>query len=72
MPKAVFCGELKQGKRDRGAPKKRFKDQLKQQLSLTEIDYTQWEHIAEDRESTMERHNQSGHRTVSRRKKAGS
>ena len=49
MPKAVFCGELKQGKRDRGAPKKHFKDQLKRQLSLTKIDHTQWEQIAEDK-----------------------
>ena len=29
MPKAVFYGELRQGKGDRGAPRKRFKDQLK-------------------------------------------
>ena len=29
MPKAVFFGELKTGKRNRGAPKKRYKDQLK-------------------------------------------
>ena len=29
IPKAVFYGELSEGKRDRGAPRKRFKDQLK-------------------------------------------
>ena len=38
MPKAKFYGELKQGRRDQGAPKKHFKDQLKDQLSLAEID----------------------------------
>ena len=37
MPKAVFFGELREGKRKCGAPKKRYKDQLKKQLSLTEI-----------------------------------
>ena len=30
MPKAVFYGELSQGKRDRGAPRKRFKDRSPQ------------------------------------------
>ena len=29
MPKAVFFSELQEGKRDRGAPRKRYKDQLK-------------------------------------------
>ena len=29
MPKAVFLSALKEGKRDRGAPRKRHKDQLK-------------------------------------------
>ena len=28
-PKAVFFSELQEGKRDRGAPRKRHKDQLK-------------------------------------------
>ena len=37
MPKAVLFGELKAGKRNRGAPKKRYKDQLKKQLSLADI-----------------------------------
>ena len=37
MPKAVFFGELREGKRKCGAPKKQYKDQLKKQLSLTEI-----------------------------------
>ena len=29
MPKAVFFSELQEGKRDRGAPRKRYKDELK-------------------------------------------
>ena len=29
MPKAVFLGELYEGKRDRDAPKRRYKNQLK-------------------------------------------
>ena len=33
MPKAVFFSELQEGKRDRGAPRKRYKDQLKRQLA---------------------------------------
>ena len=37
MPKAVLFGELKAGKRNRGAPKKWYKDQLKKQLSLAKI-----------------------------------
>ena len=36
MPKAVFFGELREGKRKCGAPKKQHKDQLKKQLSFTE------------------------------------
>ena len=50
MPKAVFYGELSQGKRDRGAPHKRFKDQLKRQLTEAGIDHSEWEALAEDRE----------------------
>ena len=33
MPKAVFFSELREEKRDRGAPRKRYKDQLKRQLA---------------------------------------
>ena len=32
IPNAVFFIELQEGKRDRGAPKKRYKDQLKDNL----------------------------------------
>ena len=33
LPKVVFFGELSKGKRKRGAPRKCFKDQLKQHLA---------------------------------------
>eukprot|EP00058_Branchiostoma_floridae_P021032 XP_002606522.1 hypothetical protein BRAFLDRAFT_91894 [Branchiostoma floridae] len=51
MPKAVFYGELCQGKRDRGAPRKRYKDQLKHQLSSAGIPVREWESIATDRKT---------------------
>ena len=38
MPKALFFSELQQGgKRDRGAPRKRYKNQLKKQLAQAGI-----------------------------------
>ena len=43
MPKAVFFSELQEGKRDRGAPKKRYKDQLKRQLAQTGINHQSWQ-----------------------------
>ena len=46
MPKAVLLGELREGKRKCGAPKKRYKDQLKQQLSLTEMPLHSWQQEA--------------------------
>ena len=49
LPKVIFSGELKQGKRHRGAPKKGFKDLLKQQLSLAKINHSKWEQLAADR-----------------------
>lgn len=51
LPKAVFYGELCQGKRDRGAPRKRFKDQLKRQLRYAGISEKNWESIASERDS---------------------
>ena len=33
MPEAVFFGELQEGKRDLGDPRKRYKGQLKRQLA---------------------------------------
>ena len=46
MPKAVFFGELREGKYKCGASKKRYKDQLKKQLSLTEIPLHSWQQEA--------------------------
>ena len=39
IPKAVFFSELQEGKRNRGAPRKRYKDQLKRQLAQTGISH---------------------------------
>ena len=36
IPKAVFFSELQEGKRHRGAPRKRYKDQLKRHLARRE------------------------------------
>ena len=51
MPKAVLFGELKAGKRNRGAPEKRYKDQLKKQLSLANIPPSSWQDDASDRQT---------------------
>ena len=51
MPKAVFFSELKDGKRDRGAPRKRYKDQLKRQLAQAGISHQSWQLEASDRDS---------------------
>ena len=39
MAKAVFSSGLKEGKRDRGAPRERYKDQLKRQLAQAGISH---------------------------------
>ena len=51
MPKAVFFSELQEGKRDRGAPRKRYKDQLKRQLAQAGISHQSWHQEAPDLES---------------------
>ena len=51
MPKAVFFSELQEGKRDRGAPRKRYKDQLKRQLAQAGISHQSWQLEASDRDS---------------------
>lgn len=50
MPKAVLYAELCKGKRDRGAPRKCFKDQLKRQLGNVGIPEKNWESIARERD----------------------
>ena len=46
MPKAVFFSEFKEGKRDRGAPRKRYKDQLMRQLAQAGISHQSWQQEA--------------------------
>lgn len=49
LPKILLYGELSNGTRPRGAPKRRYKDQLKCTLALTNVDPSSWEHTAGDR-----------------------
>ena len=49
LPKIVLYGELSTGHRERGAPKKRFKDSLKRSLTTCNIDHKQWSDLAADR-----------------------
>ena len=51
LPKIVLYGELSTGHRDRGAPKKRFKDSLKKSLSTCNIHEQQWSALAADRDT---------------------
>ena len=39
MPETVFFSELQEGKRDHGAPRKRYIDQLKRQLAQAGISH---------------------------------
>ena len=49
LPKQIFYGELKDGKRPQQKPKKRFKDTIKMNLKQMSIDVSQWEVSASDR-----------------------
>ena len=49
LPKIALYGKLSTGHRDRGAPKKRFKDYLKKSLSACNIDPQLWSALAADR-----------------------
>ena len=51
MPKAVFFSEIQEGKRGRGASRKRYKDQLKRQLAQAAISHQSWQQEASDRDS---------------------
>lgn len=46
MPKVVFFSKLSKGKRDRGAPRRRYKDQLKRQLAQAGVDHKDWQKLA--------------------------
>ena len=50
LPKQMFYGQMKDGKRHQGGPKRRFKDVMKEHLKETNMDYTSWEDIARDKE----------------------
>ena len=51
MPKAVFFSEFQEGERGHGAPRKRYKDQLKRQLAQAGISYQSWQQEASNRDS---------------------
>ena len=51
MPKAVPFGELQDRKHECGAPRKRFEDQLKRQLSRAGIGHQSWQQEAPDQDS---------------------
>ena len=49
LPKKVFYGELKEGKRSQGSQKKRYKDTLKKSLKDFDIPMGPWELTAQKR-----------------------
>ena len=49
LPKKVFYGELKEGKRSQGGQKKRYKDTLKNSLKDFDIPMGPWEPTAQER-----------------------
>ena len=49
LPKIIIYGELSFGLRNRGAPKKRYKDTLKKSLGACNISHLEWTTLAEDR-----------------------
>ena len=51
MSKKLAFSELQESKRDRGAPRKRYKDQLKRQLAQAGISHQSWQQEASDRDS---------------------
>ncbi|KAJ7396403.1 hypothetical protein BTVI_145489 [Pitangus sulphuratus] len=51
LPKIVLFDELATGYHKRGAPKRRYKDSLKQSLSLGHIDHHHWSILASNRDT---------------------
>ena len=49
LPKQLFYGELREGKRKASKPKFRYKDSLKSHLGKCNISQTDWETVAQDR-----------------------
>ena len=62
VPKAVFFSELQEGKRDRGALRKRHKHLVKKQLAQAGISHQSWQQEASNRDSWR-----SSMRTASRK-----
>ena len=54
LPKIILYGELSSGLRNRGAPKKCYKDTLKKSLGACNISHLEWTTLAKDR-STLRR-----------------
>ena len=50
LPKAVFYGELTEGKRLRGGQRLRYKDVVKRHVKATHITVDHWETLAKDRQ----------------------
>ena len=48
LPKIILYGELSSGLRNKGAPKKRYKDTLKKSLGACNISHLEWTTLAED------------------------
>ena len=51
MSKAIFFGKFQEGKRDRRASRKRYKDQLKRQFVHAGISHQSWQQEASDQDS---------------------
>ena len=49
LPKITLYGELSSGTRNRGAPKKRYKDVLKKHLGACHISHQEWSTLAGNR-----------------------
>ena len=76
IPKKLFFGELQDGKRSLGAPKKRYKDTLKASLKAFGINHVTWEQTASERskwraavQSGARRHELTFKTTAERRRK---
>ena len=46
MPKAVLFSKFQKGKRDRGASRKRYKDQLERQIAQAGISHRSWRQVS--------------------------
>ena len=67
LPKQLLYGELKEDKRNRGCPKKRYKDSLKSSLKAFDIKVGSWESDAQDRQRWRSQIASGAQRAESRR-----